>query len=331
MAEQPAQQMKTESGQNPDENLAAGAAGTRPLDRKRHGDQHHDRDDEGADELRPQGKFIARGFLPVLLEVRDIAPQGARRHLFRRDQQHAEDVRGEHRLPVQMRIPDRMNTVGVEPGFHYLLQIPGLAAAPVGLLGRTDPAEATVCVEAVNLDIAQGVVRHHFAHIDERAAILDPQAGTELLRHDGMGGQQLVALCRLLRPRRDIFADDQHQQRQQHTDHAEITGYAPVRQARHAHHRIFGIAHQARQREQGANQCSHRQDFIQMPGHVEHHHHSRLAKTVMVAAQRTQLLDHVEKRKQHQERQQHESRGKQDLPAHVAREQSHARLPRGAN
>ena len=325
MGKQPVAEMERQPGENAEKDLQRNAARTRRMEGKRQRQQHDDRNGERIEHLGPQCDFIARGLLLVLPEMPDVAEQRRRGHLFGRNQQHAENVRAQHRLPVHRLAVADHDAALQKARVGNIAERPAVLALPAPALGRHDPRQFPVAAEFVDLEPAQAGVRQHLARIDEGIAVLHPQPGPESLRHDGFGGAQFQPLGRLLRPGRHQFAHQQRQQREPDPRQSQQRGDAPVRNAGSEHHRKLGIHHQPGQREQGADQGRDRHDLIHMPRYIERHVQGRLREAVIGAAYAAELPGQIEKGKQQDQADEHEARGHRHLPQQIAGDQVHLR------
>ncbi len=173
------------------------------------------------------------------------------------------------------------------------------------------------------MDVQQPGIRQHILDIDEAVAVFHPEARAEILGDDGIGGLDANALCGFFAQRRDQFADDKGQQRENETDAQQRKRQAGNRDAAHAQHDEFGIACKLRQRIHGADQHRYRHHLVNMAGSAQQHEQQHLVDAIAAFADVLQLLNQVEEREHGQQRQHDEQDAGGDFLGQVTMDDLH--------
>ncbi len=214
----------------------------------------------------------------------------------------------------------------LEAGLAHVAQQPAAVVLVAAALRKTDRAQPVLGVELVDADSTQRRVGQHFDHVDEVLVVLDPEPGAELLGHQPGDGLGAYALRELLRGRRDEFADDECDHREQDADAGERRREARGRHAGSPHHRVLRAGHHLGQREQRADQRRRREQGVDPVGHLEQHVGHDPAQRVVAAPEILDLLDQVEEREQHHQGDEHQGGGHDDFGRQVKPQRSHGVL-----
>ncbi len=128
-----------------------------------------------------------------------------------------------------------------------------------------------VLVEFIDMHVEQRRIRQHFLDIDEAAAVLDPQAGTEILCDDRIRSLDAHALRGFFGVGGHEFADDKRQDGENETDTHQRPGDAGNGNAADAQNDQFRMPRQPPERVHGANQYRHRNHLVDVPRRAQQH------------------------------------------------------------
>ena len=217
-----------------------------------------------------------------------------------------------------------------ELGLPHVEQLPAPAAEVLAAGRGARQMQPVALVELVDAHVGQLARAARFAHVDERALVLEPQAGAHFLPDQRAHGVHAQLLRRLFRRGRHPLADDEGRDHEDHAHLGQRERGAARRQPRAAHHGELRIARQVRQHVERADQHHHREQLVGVRRHRQQHEDEHLAQVVLAAPEVAQLVDQVEEREQRQEAEQHEPHRAEDLARQVALEGAGAHRARRA-